>query len=175
VDLEPVGASAVPRTTLGHSHHQTLPQPTRLTRCPVLLVDDTLAVVLALRDGARVVIRPTEERLKQTRPPDYTSDSICNKTLAIASCKRNPNEIRPAAYTGGRRSMRTHHTLHPGGLCSIETRSNAYYVSHRSIETHSAVYNGNHRCIEPRSTVHNANRRSIEIRSTVHNGYHCTI
>jgi len=73
VYLEPVGAPSVPGPTLRHAHHQTLPQTARLARCPVLLVDDALTVVLALRDGACVVVRPTEERLKQTKPPGYTS------------------------------------------------------------------------------------------------------
>jgi hypothetical protein len=48
VYLEPVGAPSVPGPTLGHPHHQTLPQTASLTRCPVLLVDDALTVVLAL-------------------------------------------------------------------------------------------------------------------------------
>ena len=76
--LEPVGSSSVSGATLGHPHFHTLPQTARLARCPVLLVDDTLAVVLTLRDGAGVVVCSTEERLKQTKPPGYTS--VFNKT-----------------------------------------------------------------------------------------------
>jgi len=49
VDLEPVGPPAVPGPALGHAHHQTLAQPARLARRPVLLVDHAFAVVLALR------------------------------------------------------------------------------------------------------------------------------
>jgi hypothetical protein len=56
VDLEPVGTPSIPGTAFGHTHHDALPQPTRLTRCPVLLVDDTLPVVLALGDGMKVVV-----------------------------------------------------------------------------------------------------------------------
>ena len=54
--LEPVGSSSVSGATLGHPHFHTLPQTARLARCRVLLVDDTLAVVLALRNGACVVV-----------------------------------------------------------------------------------------------------------------------
>jgi hypothetical protein len=67
VYLEPVGAPSVPGPTLRHAHHQTLPQTARLARSPVLFVDDALSVVLALRDGACVVVRSTEERLKQKK------------------------------------------------------------------------------------------------------------
>jgi hypothetical protein len=82
VYLEPVRAPSVPGTTLGHSHHQTLPQTARLARRPILLVDDALAVVLALRNGARIVVCSTEERLKQKKTPGYTS--VFNKTPLFA-------------------------------------------------------------------------------------------
>jgi hypothetical protein len=61
VDLEPVGAPSIAGTAFGHAHHDALPQPTRLARRPVLLVDDALPIVLALRDGMKVVVRPSEE------------------------------------------------------------------------------------------------------------------
>jgi len=67
VYLEPVGAPSVPGPALGHANHQTLPQTARLARRPVLLVDDAFTVVLAFRDGACVVVRSTEERLKQKK------------------------------------------------------------------------------------------------------------
>jgi hypothetical protein len=63
VYLEPVRAPSVPGTTLGHPHFHTFPQTARLARCPVLLVDDALPVILALRNGAGVVVWPSEERL----------------------------------------------------------------------------------------------------------------
>ena len=83
VYLEPVGAPSVPGPTLRHAHHQTLPQTARLARCPVLLVDYALAVVLALRDGACVVVCSAEERLKQTKPPGY--NSVFNKMALFVS------------------------------------------------------------------------------------------
>lgn len=61
MDLEPVGAATVPGAGLGHAHHETLAEAARLARRPVLLVDDALAVVLALRYGVQVVVRTTEE------------------------------------------------------------------------------------------------------------------
>lgn len=48
VDLEPVGAPAIPRPALGHSDHEALAQSARFARRPVLLVDDALVVVFAL-------------------------------------------------------------------------------------------------------------------------------
>jgi len=56
VYLEPVGAPSVPGSALGHAHFHALPQTTGFARCPVLLVDDALTVVLAFRDGACVVV-----------------------------------------------------------------------------------------------------------------------
>jgi len=67
MDLEPIGPAAVPGPALGHAHHQTLAQPARLARRPVLLVDHALAVVLALRYRTQIVVSPAEERLKHVR------------------------------------------------------------------------------------------------------------
>ena len=64
VNLEPVGPAAVARAALGHAHHQTLPQATRLARGAVLLVDDALTAVLTLGDARQVVVGATEERLQ---------------------------------------------------------------------------------------------------------------
>lgn len=61
MDLEPVGAAPVAGARLGHADHQALAQPARFARCPVLLVDDTFSVVLALRDGVQVVVGAAEE------------------------------------------------------------------------------------------------------------------
>jgi hypothetical protein len=61
VNFEPVRTPSVPGTAFGHAHHHALPESARLTRCPVLLVDDTLSVVLAFRDGVKIVVRPPEE------------------------------------------------------------------------------------------------------------------
>lgn len=48
MDLEPVRSSAVTRATLGHADHKAFLESAALARGSVLLVDDTLAVVLAL-------------------------------------------------------------------------------------------------------------------------------
>lgn len=65
VDLEPVRAPTVTRPAFGHAHLQALSQATGLARRPVLLVDDALAVVLALGQRRNVVVRPSEERLQR--------------------------------------------------------------------------------------------------------------
>lgn len=85
--LEPVGATSVSGATLGHPYLQTLPQTAGLTRCPVLLVDDTLAVVLALRDGTRVVVRPSEERL-QKKEGKQSSTLRCAGTALTFTTRR---------------------------------------------------------------------------------------
>lgn len=56
VDLEPVGAAAVSRARLGHAHHEALPQPARLARRPIFLVDHAFTVVLALGYRVQVVV-----------------------------------------------------------------------------------------------------------------------
>ena len=63
VDLEPVGAPAVPRARLGHADHEALPEPAGLAGRAVLLVDHADAAVLALRYAAQVVVRAAEEGL----------------------------------------------------------------------------------------------------------------
>ena len=63
VDLEPVGAAAVPRARLGHAHHEALAQPAGLAGRAVLLVDDTLVVILAFLYDGLVVARPPKEGL----------------------------------------------------------------------------------------------------------------
>lgn len=67
VDLEPVGPPAIPGPALGHAHHQTLAQPTCLARCPILLIDHALAVVLAFGYRTQVVVCPAKERLKHVK------------------------------------------------------------------------------------------------------------
>lgn len=67
VDFEPVGAPAVSGARLGHADHQALAEAARFARGSVLLVDDALAVVLALRDGVEVVVGAPEERLERWR------------------------------------------------------------------------------------------------------------
>jgi len=67
VDLEPVGAASVAGSTLGHAHVVALPQAARLAGGAVLLVDDALALVLALADGADIVVRSAEEGLQWKR------------------------------------------------------------------------------------------------------------
>lgn len=61
MDLEPVGASAVPRARLGHADHEALAQAAGFARRPVLFVDDAFTVVLAFSDGVQVVVRAPEE------------------------------------------------------------------------------------------------------------------
>ena len=63
MDLEPVGAAAVPRARLGHAHHEALAQAAGLAGRAVLLVDDALVVVLAFLDDGLVVARPPKEGL----------------------------------------------------------------------------------------------------------------
>ena len=64
MDLEPVGAAAVARSAFGHAYQQALAQAAGLAGGSVLLVDDALAVVLALGHGAQVVVGSAEERLQ---------------------------------------------------------------------------------------------------------------
>jgi hypothetical protein len=67
VDFEPVGPAAVPRAALRHAYGQTLLEPARLARRPILLVDHTsTGTRLALRRRRRrgVGVRPTEKRLE---------------------------------------------------------------------------------------------------------------
>lgn len=56
MDLEPVGAAAVPAAGLGHADHEALAQAARLARGAVLLVDDALAVILAFCYRVQVVV-----------------------------------------------------------------------------------------------------------------------
>lgn len=65
VDFEPVRATAVAGTALGHAHKEAFSETARFASCSVLLVDNALAVVLALGDGADVVVGAAEERLEQ--------------------------------------------------------------------------------------------------------------
>lgn len=64
VNLEPIRSPSVSAAALGHSHEETLAQTTSLARGSILLVDDALAIILALRDRGEVVVGPTEERLE---------------------------------------------------------------------------------------------------------------
>lgn len=68
VNLEPVRAAAVTGTALRHAHQEAFSEAARFAGGAILLVDDALAVVLALGDGADVVVGATEERLKQGTP-----------------------------------------------------------------------------------------------------------
>lgn len=63
VYLEPIGAPAVTRAGLGHAHHQTLPQATRLASGTILFVDHADAAILALGDAAQIVVGTSEEGL----------------------------------------------------------------------------------------------------------------
>lgn len=65
MDFEPVGAPTIPRPALGHADHEALAQSARLARGSVLLVDDALVVVFALRQRTDVVVSSSEERLQQ--------------------------------------------------------------------------------------------------------------
>ena len=63
MDLEPVGPPSVPGAGLGHADHEALPQPARLARGPVLLVDDALVVVSTFLDHSLVVAASPKEAL----------------------------------------------------------------------------------------------------------------
>lgn len=65
MDLEPIGTTSIARATLGHAHVVALAQATRLAGGAILLVDDALALVLALTDCADVVVRATKEGLQR--------------------------------------------------------------------------------------------------------------
>lgn len=67
VDLEPVGATAVARTGLGHADDEAFLEAARFARGAVLLVDDAVAVVLAVADRRQVVVRAAEEGLRAER------------------------------------------------------------------------------------------------------------
>lgn len=61
VNLEPIGSSAVSGAGLGHANREALAQAARFTRGPIFLVDNTLAIVLAICDSCQVVVRSPEE------------------------------------------------------------------------------------------------------------------
>lgn len=63
MDLEPVGATTISGSTLRHAHHEALLQTARLAGGSVLLVDDALAVVLAVGYRRQIVVRSAEEGL----------------------------------------------------------------------------------------------------------------
>lgn len=65
VDLEPIGTTTIARAALGHAHVVALAQATRLAGGAILFVDDAFALVLALTDGADVVVRATKEGLRK--------------------------------------------------------------------------------------------------------------
>lgn len=78
MDLEPVGATSV-ADPLRHAHVVALPQAARLAGGAVLLVDDALALVLALADGADVVVRAAKEGLQWRREGRmWLSYVVCN-------------------------------------------------------------------------------------------------
>ena len=60
--LEPVRPPPISRPGLGHADHEALPQPAGLAGCPVLLVNHTPVVVLALLDYGLIVAGPAKER-----------------------------------------------------------------------------------------------------------------
>lgn len=64
VDLEPVGASAVARSRLGHADDEAFLEAARFARGAILFVDDAVAAVLAVADRGEVVVRATEEGLQ---------------------------------------------------------------------------------------------------------------
>lgn len=79
MDLEPVGATSVAGSPLRHAHVVALPQAARLAGGAVLLVDDALALVLALADGADVVVRAAKEGLQWRREGRmWLSYVVCN-------------------------------------------------------------------------------------------------
>jgi len=98
VDLEPVGSAAVPRTALRHAHGQTLLQPARLARRPILLVDHAPAAArLALgRHRCRGVgMRPAKKRLEKHQ------NSIKNRSAFIIqsdSFIEEQNDIKKKIY-----------------------------------------------------------------------------
>lgn len=61
MDLEPIGATSIARAALGHAHIVALAQTAGLACGAILFVNDALAIVLALADGAYVVVGATEE------------------------------------------------------------------------------------------------------------------
>lgn len=61
MNFEPVGSAAVARTRFGHADHEALSESAGFASCPVLLIDDTLAVVLAFGYGVQIVVRSAEE------------------------------------------------------------------------------------------------------------------
>lgn len=63
VNLEPVGASAVSRSGLGHADEQTFAQTACFAGGAVLLVDDALAVDLTVGYRGQIVVGATEKRL----------------------------------------------------------------------------------------------------------------
>lgn len=69
VDLEPIGSATVSRAGFRHADEEALLQPAGLARGPILLVDHTLAAVLAVGDAVHVVVRAPEEGLQQEATP----------------------------------------------------------------------------------------------------------
>ena len=63
VYLEPIGAPAIARAGLGHTHHQALPQATCLAGGTILLVDHADATVLAFGNATQIVVGAPEEGL----------------------------------------------------------------------------------------------------------------
>ena len=77
MDLEPVGPSAVSAAGLGHADHEALPQPARLARGPVLLVDDALVVVSTFLDHSLVVAASPKEALAALARERSKVESCC--------------------------------------------------------------------------------------------------
>ena len=63
MNFKPITSAAITGATFGHAHEETLAQSAGFTRGSILLVDHTFAVVLALGNGAQVVVGASEERL----------------------------------------------------------------------------------------------------------------
>ena len=55
--------SSLPGSCFGHADDEAFAEPARLTRRPVLFIDDALAPILAFVNLRQVVVRSPEKRL----------------------------------------------------------------------------------------------------------------